>query len=105
MIICWGAIALVTASCSSGDSEPTTNISDLLPPPASSTTTTGAPTLTEEAREWCRFTGATEADAVRFDQIFEAGLGLGLNMDVVNATAGGKRLEYEEAGMSVPEGS
>lgn len=91
--------AAATTACSSTGS-PETTIE--LPP---SIVSTGDPVaaLTAAEREWCSFTGASEEDALRFDQIFEAGLALDLKMDVVNAFAAGLREEYEAAGMSPDE--
>jgi len=97
------AAILLMASCSGDEAGTTTNVSELLPQSTASATTVPAPTLSDEARDWCRLTAADEASADRFDLIFEAGLNLRLNMDAVNATAGGKRFEYEEAGMSPDE--
>jgi hypothetical protein len=72
-----------------------------LAPPTAAPTTTIA--LSSAEHEWCSFTGENEADARRFDQIFEAGLELQLNMDAINARAAGLRREYETAGMSPDE--
>ena len=59
--------------------------------------------LTSEEREWCSITDATEESAVKFDLIFEAGLNLELQMDVINARAGVLNEEYAAEGMSVDE--
>ena len=97
----------IVAGCSGGSSESTTtDPSALTPPPApdlTSTTNSPPPELSDGARDWCRFTGSTDEDADRFDLIFEAGLSLELNMDVVNAAAAGLRTEYESQGMSPDE--
>jgi hypothetical protein len=55
--------------------------------------------LTAEEREWCSFEDATEESAEHFDVIFEAGLALGLNMDLVNYAASDARDNYEAEGM------
>lgn len=59
--------------------------------------------LTAEEREWCSFGDATEESAYRFDVIFEAGLALRLNMDMVNSSATEARANYEADGMSADE--
>lgn len=59
--------------------------------------------LTAEEREWCSFKDATEESAERFDVIFEAGLALDLNMDLVNISASEARGKYEAEGMSPDE--
>jgi hypothetical protein len=55
--------------------------------------------LTAEEREWCRLGDATEESAMHFDVIFEAGLALNLNMDLVNISATEAREKYEAEGM------
>ena len=55
--------------------------------------------LTAAEQEWCSFGDATEESAMHFDVIFEAGLALGLNMDLVNMYATDARAEYEAEGM------
>jgi hypothetical protein len=82
-IVAVAALALMLSACS-GDNEP-------------------EGPLTEAAREWCTFTEATEEEALKFDFIFEAGLRLNLNMDVVNARADALRAEYEAQGLSADE--
>jgi hypothetical protein len=64
---------------------------------------TTAGTLTAAEREWCGFDAADDEAAMRFDQIFEAGLGLGLPMDALNAQAAALRTQYAEQGMSDDE--
>ncbi len=59
--------------------------------------------LSTDEREWCSFAGASEADAERFDRIFDAGLSLGLPMDALNSQAAGLREEYVAEGMSLDE--
>jgi hypothetical protein len=59
--------------------------------------------LSNAEREWCSFTGSTEADALKFDIIFEAGLSLDLNMDVLNAQAGALQDEYLDQGLAADE--
>jgi len=55
--------------------------------------------LTAEEAEWCSFGDASEESAQRFDAIFEAGLALRLDMDLVNALAAEARAEYEAEGL------
>jgi hypothetical protein len=55
--------------------------------------------LTAEEREWCSFGDATEESAMHFDIIFEAGLALSLDMDLVNISASEARAKYEAEGM------
>lgn len=100
------AAALLLVGCGSDERTPGLELDDLQRPPdtaAAPTTTSPFDELTAEARDWCRFTGSTLHDANRFDLIFEAGLRLGLNMDVVNALAGGRRQELEDEGLSADE--
>ena len=59
--------------------------------------------LTAAEREWCSFEDSTEASAQHFDVIFEAGLALGLNMDLVNISATEARAKYEAEGMNPDE--
>lgn len=59
--------------------------------------------LTAAEREWCSFNDASEESADRFDVIFEAGLALDLNMDLINISAIEARAEYEAEGMSPDE--
>lgn len=59
--------------------------------------------LTADEREWCSLTDASEESALRFDLIFEAGLYLRLNMDLVNAQADEARAGYQDAGMTPDE--
>ena len=59
--------------------------------------------LTAEEREWCSFGDATEESAYRFDLIFETGLALRLDMDMVNIFATEARAAYEAEGMSADE--
>jgi hypothetical protein len=59
--------------------------------------------LTAEEREWCSLGDATEESAYKFDVIFEAGLALRLNMDMVNVFATEARAGYEAEGMSADE--
>lgn len=54
-------------------------------------------------RAWCAFADASEQSALKFDVIFEAGLSLGLDMDVVNAQAAGLNGEYRASGMTEDE--
>lgn len=55
--------------------------------------------LTAAEREWCNFADASEESAQRFDLIFEAGLALDLNMDLVNFFASEARDKYEAEGL------
>ena len=59
--------------------------------------------LSSAEREWCSFPDASEDSAVKFDIIFEAGLGLGLQMDALNAQAAVMTEENVATGMSVDE--
>jgi hypothetical protein len=59
--------------------------------------------LTAEEREWCSFEDGSEASALRFDLIFEAGLGLRLPMDAMNAQAAGALDEFIGEGLSFDE--
>lgn len=59
--------------------------------------------LTAEEREWCSFADATEESAQHFDVIFEAGLALNLDMDLINISASEARDKYEAEGMSPDE--
>lgn len=59
--------------------------------------------LTNEEREWCSLDEASDETAFRFDQIFEAGLALGLPMDALNAQASALRTEYAEEGLDDDE--
>ena len=59
--------------------------------------------LAAEERDWCTLKDGTEESALRFDDIFEAGLLLDLPMDEVNARAVGLLAEYEAQGMSTDE--
>ena len=59
--------------------------------------------LTGAEREWCSIPDASEESALKFDRIFEAGVGLGLQMDVVNAQAARLSDENVTAGMSLDE--
>lgn len=59
--------------------------------------------LTAAEREWCSLDDATEASALHFDVIFEAGLALELNMDLVNISAAEARAKYEAEGMTPDE--
>lgn len=59
--------------------------------------------LTAAEREWCSFGDSTEESAMHFDVIFEAGLALNLNMDLVNISATEARAKYEAEGMSPDE--
>ena len=59
--------------------------------------------LTAEEREWCSFGDATEESAKHFDVIFEAGLALSLDMDLINISAAEARAKYEAEGMSPDE--
>jgi hypothetical protein len=82
------ALALLVAAC--GDDDGTTD----------APTTTDAAALTAEERAWCTFLDDSPESIARFDAIFETGLSLGLNMDVVNATASGQRTLYLSQGLS-----
>lgn len=84
-------LVLLTGACSDDDATATTDTTGPSP---------GAE-LSAEAREWCTFSSVE--DATRFDRIFEEGRLAGLNMDVVNATASGRRAEYEAQGLSANE--
>lgn len=64
---------------------------------------TGESTLSDAQREWCTFPDAGEASALRFDQIFEAGLADRLPMDGVNARADGRRQELLDQGLDPDE--
>lgn len=59
--------------------------------------------LTAEEREWCSFGDSSEQSALRFDVIFQAGLGLELPMDEMNAQAAGLVEEYMADGMTRDE--
>jgi hypothetical protein len=59
--------------------------------------------LTDAERAWCAFDGASPDAALRFDQIFEAGLVASLPMDALNARASALRSEYAEQGMTDDE--
>jgi len=59
--------------------------------------------LTANEREWCSFTDSSEESALRFDVIFEAGLGLGLEMDAMNAQAATISREYVAQGLTLDE--
>ena len=61
--------------------------------------TSGDGTMPDAQREWCTFPDASEESAQRFDQIFEAGLADGLEMDALNARADARRLELLEQGL------
>ncbi len=64
----------------------------------------GQATETASAEQaWCAFADASEQSALKFDVIFEAGLSLGLDMDVVNARAAGLNGEYRASGMTEDE--
>ena len=67
------------------------------------TLTTEDGPLTSAEREWCTLGDSTEESANRFDLIFEAGLGLGLQMDAVNAQASTINREYLDQGLTVDE--
>lgn len=102
------AIALpsLLSACTAEPATPTLGPEAISFPPSTEpapTTTAAFPVLTDGQRAFCRFTSSTDQDAFRFDLIFEAGLQLGLNMDVVNAIAGGSRRAYEQQGMSPDE--
>ena len=64
----------------------------------------GEPVQTVSAEhEWCAITDASEASAVKFDLIFEAGLSLDLEMDDVNARASALNTDYLASGMTDDE--
>lgn len=54
-------------------------------------------------REWCAFPDASEASALKFDLIFEAGSSLNLDMGAVNADAGALNADYLASGMTDDE--
>jgi hypothetical protein len=66
-------------------------------------TTADDGSLTAEEREWCSFADSSEESALRFDVIFEAGLGLGLEMDAMNAQAATISREYVAQGLTLDE--
>jgi len=68
-----------------------------------SPTTTAPPELTPDQQEWCSFDTRSPEDALRFDDIFEAGRQEGLPMSNVNAFASARRSELETQGVTPDE--
>ncbi len=63
----------------------------------------GGTSFTAAEREWCAITDASENSALKFDVVFEAGINLGLDMDLLNAQAAASNEEHHAAGMSDDE--
>jgi hypothetical protein len=84
LLVC--LLAVSACSDEAADSNPSSTTGPSTPT-SQTTLVDYAASLTEEEIEWCTFPDSSEASADRFDQIFQAGLNLGLEMDSLNAIA------------------
>lgn len=91
LIVALLALSMVVAACGDDDAAaPDDTVSPDSP-------------LTAAEREWCTLADTSDATALRFDEIFEGGLALGLPMDALNAQAAELRTQYQTDGMSDDE--